>query len=249
MRASVYLRPAKWRNAARRRIFEALAPRRISVHSGCATEYLGSSYGGWPVPVGLLGPGSVAYSVGAGGDVSFDLALIERTGCVVHSFDPAPAATMHVREHGSPNFFFHNVAIWTHSGELTMFRAANPEHMALSAVDLQQTGAAVVVPCRTIESIRSELGHEHIDLIKLTMDGAEYEFVPHLALSEWHTQVLVVNLQHTRSPRAAWALVADLRARGFVPVARKRPAGYTFVLESNLGRPIARSYGSDLWPW
>lgn len=237
MRASVYLRPAKWRNAARRRIFEALAPRRIAVVSGCAVEYLGSDYGGWPVPTELLGPGAVAYSVGAGGDVSFDLALIERTGCVVHSFDPAPAAAIHAREQRDPRFFFHNVAVWTHSGELTMFRAANPEHMALSAVDLQQTGAAVTVACRTIESIRTELGHEHVDLLKLTMDGAEYELVPHLQLSRWHTKVLVVNLQHNRPPREAWALVADLRDAGWVPVARKPPAGYTFVHQSSVPAP------------
>jgi FkbM family methyltransferase len=231
---SAYLRPAKWRNAARRRIFEAVVPRRVPVRSDCATEYLGSDYGGWAVPVALLDQNSVAYSIGAGGDVSFDTELIRRTGCVVHSFDPAPQAKIHAEQQTSPNFFFHNVAIWSYSGELEMFRAANPSHMALSAVDLQQTKNAVVVPCRTIESIRTEAGHEQIDLLKLTMDGAEYDFVPHLDLSSWHTRVLVVNFQHNRPLRHAWSLIADLRNRGFVPIARKPPAGYTFVEESSL---------------
>jgi len=228
----VYLRPSKWRNAARRRTFEALAHRRIQVREGCASEHLGSAYGGWPVPVQLLDRRSVAYAVGAGGDVSFDIELIARTGCVVHSFDPAPAARAHAEKQADPNFFFHNFAIWSHSGELTMYRAANPQHMALSAVDLQQTKAAVTVPCRTIESLRRELGHERIDLLKLTIDGAEYELVPHLDLAGWHTRVFVVNLQHTRPPREAWALAAMLEDSGFVPVARKGPAGYTFVEES-----------------
>src|SRR5271156_3478549 len=89
MAMSVYLRPAKWRSAAKRRVFEAVVPRRVHVRSGCATEYLGTSYGGWPAPVQLLDQSSVAYSIGAGGDVSFDTELIRRTGCVVHSFDPA----------------------------------------------------------------------------------------------------------------------------------------------------------------
>jgi FkbM family methyltransferase len=231
---SAYLRPAKWRNAARRRIFEAVVPRRVPVRSDCATVYLGSSYGGWPVPVALLNRGSVAYSIGAGGDVSFDVELIRRTGCVVHSFDPAPEARKTAEQQTNPNFFFHNVAIWSHSGELEMFRAANPAHMALSAVNLQQTKSSVVVPCRTIESVRTELGHERIDLLKLTMDGAEYEFVPHLDLSSWHTKVLIVNLQHNRPPRQARALVANLREKGYVPIARKAPAGYTLVEESSV---------------
>jgi FkbM family methyltransferase len=204
------------------------------VRSDCSTEYLGSTYGGWPVPVQLLDEGSVAYSIGAGGDVSFDLELIRRTGCVVHSFDPAPEAKAHADEQISPNFFFHNVAIWTHSGELEMFRAANPSHMALSAVDLQETQNSVVVPCRTIESMRAEIGHDRIDLLKFTVDGAEYDLVPHLDLSGWRTRVLVVNLQHNRPIRQARDLIAHLRGRGFVPVARKPPAGYTLVDESLL---------------
>jgi FkbM family methyltransferase len=231
---SAYLRPAKWRNAARRRIFEAVVPRRVQLRSGCATELLGSGYGGWPVPVSLLDQNSVAYSIGAGGDVSFDSELIRRTGCVVHSFDPAPEAKIHAEQQTSPNFFFHNVAIWTHSGEVEMFRAANPEHMALSAVNLQQTRSSVTVPCRTIDSIRTEMGHDRIDLIKLTMDGAEYEFVPHLDLSGWQTKVLVVNFQHNRPPRQAWDLIELLRNKGFEPVARRPPAGYTFVDESSM---------------
>jgi FkbM family methyltransferase len=236
---SVYLRPAKWRNAARRRIFEAVVWRRVPVRSDCATEYVGNSYGGWPVPLQLLDRNSVAYSIGAGGDVSFDAELIRRTGCVVHSFDPAPEAKIHADQQTSPNFFFHNVAIWTHSGELEMFRAANPSHMALSAVDLQQTQNSVVVPCRTIESIRTEMGHERIDLLKLTMDGAEYDFVPHLDLLRWHTKVLVVNFQHNRPMRLAWTLIANLRDMGFVPIARKPPAGYTFVDEASVEMPAS----------
>jgi FkbM family methyltransferase len=152
----------------------------------------------------------------------------------VHSFDPAPEANAHADEQSSPNFFFHNVAIWSHSGELEMFRAANPRHMALSAVDLQQTHRSVVVPCRTIESVRDEMGHDRIDLLKFTVDGAEYDLIPHLDLSRWRTRVLVVNLQHNGPLREAWRLIANLRERGFVPIARKGPAGYTLVDESSL---------------
>jgi FkbM family methyltransferase len=235
---STYLRPAKWRNAVKRRIFKAVVARPVSLRNGCPTEHLGNAYGGWLAPVQLLDESSVAYSIGAGGDVSFDIALIERTGCVVHSFDPAPEAKRTAEQQTSPNFFFHNVALWTYSGELEMFRAADPSHMALSAVNLQQTNDSIVVPCRTVESIRAEMGHERIDLLKITMDGAEYDFVPHLELSKWHTKVLVVNLQHNRPVREAWALIAGLRDKGFVPVARKAPACYTFVEESSLGRKL-----------
>jgi FkbM family methyltransferase len=226
--AREYLRPTKWRNAVRRRIFAATVPRRVELDPRADTEYVGTAYGGWPAPVQLLNRSSVVYSVGAGGDVTFDLGLIERTGCEVHSFDPTPEAARHIAEHAHPRLWFHNVAVWTHTGELTMHVAADPGHMALAAVNLQHTDRSVVVRCRTIESARAEFGHERIDLIKLTVDGGEYHLLPKLDLARWGTRVLVVALHHNRPVRAAVALIAGLRDQGFVPVARKG-TGYTFV--------------------
>ena len=236
-----YLRPTKWRNAARRRIFAATVPRRVELHPRADTEFVGTAYGGWPVPLQLLNRSSVVYSVGAGGDVTFDLGLIERTGCEVHSFDPTPEAARHVAAHAHPRLTFHSAAIWTHAGELTMHHAADPSHMALSAVNLQQTDRSVVVPCRTIEATRAELGHDRIDLIKLTVDGGEYDLVPQLDFARWDTRVLVVALHHNRPAGAALALIAGLRDQGFVPVARKS-TGYTFV---GPGRPTVRRPASQ----
>src|SRR5665213_4282517 len=54
-------------------------------------RFLGSSYGGWAIPLSAsLGPLSTVYSFGVGLDISFDLALIETVGCTVHGFDPTP---------------------------------------------------------------------------------------------------------------------------------------------------------------
>ncbi|MHB1537101.1 MAG: FkbM family methyltransferase [Solirubrobacteraceae bacterium] len=223
-----YLRPAKWHNAVKRRMFAALAPRLVELRHDCPTEYLGTPYGGWSVPTQLIGKDWVAYSIGAGGDISFDMELIRRTGCRVLSFDPAAAARMH---EGSdcPRYTFYNCAIWHRPGELEMYMAENPEHMALSAVNLQRSRRSIVVPCRTVESVRQEHGHEKIDLIKLTMDGAEYDFVPHLDLQGWSTKVVVMAVHHNRSVRAARDLFSHMSAEGFSAVARKPPAGYTWV--------------------
>jgi FkbM family methyltransferase len=225
---AAYLQPAKWSNAARRRRFQARVPRVVTLHPAPGIERVGTAYGGWPVPLRLLDSSSVVYSVGAGDDISFDVGLIERTGCEVHSFDPTPEAAEHVAANRHDGLTFHNVAIWTYSGRLTMHRTANPAHMALSAVNLQGTDRTVEVPCRTIESIRRELGHEEITLLKLAVDGGEYDLVPRLELARWTTRVLVVAFQHNRPASAVGRLVAGLGDQGFLPVAR-RGTGLTFV--------------------
>jgi FkbM family methyltransferase len=223
-----YLRPVKWRNAARRRVFRHRLSRAVQPQGGVPTTYLGTDFGGWPVPLHALDAHAVAYSVGAGGDVSFDVELLRRTGCEVHSFDPTLGAARHVAQVGEPRLAFHRLAIWTYDGEVEMFEAANPDNMALSIPNLQNTRTSLTVPCRTIETIRRELGHEHIDLIKLTVDGGEYELVPTLDLDQWGTRVLVVAFQHNEPAAHALELIERLGARGYEPVARKGPNGFTF---------------------
>ena len=227
-----YARPIKWRNAARRRVFCERLKREVAVRSDCTTTYLGTAYGGWPVPLDALDRRSVAYSVGAGGDVSFDVELIRRVGCEVHSFDPASGAAQHVAAIDEPGLAFHPVAVWVRDGDLEMFEAASPGNMALSVANLQNMHHSVRVPCRTIETSRRELGHEHVDLIKLTVDGGEYELVPTLDLERWHTRVLVIALHHNERAGRALELVEHLHRRGFDPVARKGATGFTFCREA-----------------
>lgn len=59
---------------------------------------LGSSYGGWWVIEDELKPGSVVISCGAGEDISFDVELANKYGCVLCMVDPTPRAITHIQE-------------------------------------------------------------------------------------------------------------------------------------------------------
>src|SRR5205823_748224 len=59
---------------------------------------IGTDYGGWTVPDGAIDASWVCYCGGVGYDVSFDLGLVERYGCVVHAFDPTPSAIRYAHE-------------------------------------------------------------------------------------------------------------------------------------------------------
>src|SRR5258708_1002167 len=58
-------------------------------------EKLGSSYGGWIIPVDYLNKKSICYMVGAGEDISFDFAVAKRFRCEVLIFDPTPRSKAH----------------------------------------------------------------------------------------------------------------------------------------------------------
>jgi hypothetical protein len=65
-------------------------------------QVLGSRYGGWAIPEGFLRADSIAYTVGVGEDISFDLALVNTYGCKVFAFDPTPIAVEFMRKSRLP---------------------------------------------------------------------------------------------------------------------------------------------------
>src|ERR1043166_677122 len=71
----------------------------------CDYEVLGTEYGGWPVVAGTVSPASIVYSFGVGEDISFDVALIESTGCQIWAFDPTPKSQNWVSKQSLPRQF------------------------------------------------------------------------------------------------------------------------------------------------
>lgn len=197
--------------------------------------FLGSSYGGYGVPDGVIDSSWTCYCAGTGADISFDLALVERYGCHVFAYEPAPEAQQYVREAsaGVEGFAFMPVGLAPSDGHVTFYRAADPEHMALSTADLQGTRDAVEAPVRSVPSLMRELGHERVDLLKLAVEGTEYELLESLDLGALGVRLLLVEFTWSQPGSAAIDASGRLRAAGYVPIYRNH-ADVTFIRESDL---------------
>lgn len=137
------------------------------------------SYGGYLVPTAELSKESVCYLAGTGTDITFDLLLIARFGCEVHAFDPVPAAGDHVRVAAShePRLRFHPVALWRADDELTFHAPRVNGYVSHSAVNLHDTPVAFTASARSVRSIMGELGHNGVDLLKVSAEGSEHAIV------------------------------------------------------------------------
>ncbi|HEX6458838.1 MAG TPA: FkbM family methyltransferase [Thermoleophilaceae bacterium] len=195
--------------------------------------YLGSGYGGYGIPDGVITPDWTCYCIGTGRDITFDLALIDRYGCEVFACDPAPEAEPYVREAaaGVERFSFLPVAVGPQDGTSRLYRSADPAHMALSTGDLEGTGETVEVPMRSLPSLMREFGHERIDLIKLAVEGLEYELLESIKPAELGARVLLVEFTWSRPAAAAFKATEALRAQGYLPVYRN-VSDVTFVHET-----------------
>ncbi|HSZ13704.1 MAG TPA: FkbM family methyltransferase [Solirubrobacteraceae bacterium] len=187
--------------------------------------HLGSPYGGWVIPGGMIEPSWICYSVGAGGDIGFDLDLIERYGITVRAFDAVAGYVEDAiaQAAGEPCFTAHHAAIATSDGPVRMQLTHDPHSRSVSSAGLYESARFVELPGRTLSSLMAELGDDHIDLLKLDIEGGEYELMPTLSLRDLGTKVFAVQLHHTGSVRDAHGLIARLHEEGYEPVAC-RPA-------------------------
>jgi FkbM family methyltransferase len=231
------LRPAKVSSALRRRWFERRLGL-IQVSGRGDPIALGTSYGGWMIPRAAIEPGWTCYCVGAGGDISFDLELIRSFDARVRCIEPAEAYVADAVEKaaGEARFSAHRAALAVDDGPLRMQHTHHPGSRSLSPANLYDTREFVEVPGRTLQSLAAELGDERIDLLKLDIEGGEYELLPAIDLQGLGVKVLAIQLHHNRGVASARRLIADLGARGYEPVAMLPIVKLTFVRREELRR-------------
>jgi FkbM family methyltransferase len=183
----------------------------VSVQDRQATEYHGTDYGGWAVVPDALSSETVVYSFGVGDDISFDLSMIRKYGLTVHAFDPTPRSIAWVREQSMPpQFVFHDIGIGDHDGTLTLFPPKKESHKSFTLIDRSATQrqVGVEVPVRRLSTVMRGLGHEHIDVLKMDIEGAEYDVLrtleeddiyPAQVLVEFHHRFVPDGIERTRS--------------------------------------------------
>lgn len=147
----------------------------------------------WIHPAGLTSKSTV-FSVGVGINVSFDIQLIEEHGCIIHAFDPTPESIDYVRTRNMPpQFNFHPVGLSSEDGEAVFFPPKDSRMISHRMhMDLETGQTGVVVPVRTLTTLMEETGVKEIDILKLDIEGAEYEVIPEIcSLGKWIKQVCI----------------------------------------------------------
>lgn len=171
---------------------------RIRTELDLPVEVHGTTYGGAAIWPGALNARSVVYSLGVGEDLSFDLSLIATHGVVVHAFDPTPRSIDWVaRQDLPPRFHFHPWAVADRDGVLELHPPSDPGHVSHRAVPTTGGGGdPVEARCRRVTSIAAELGHGRIDLLKVDIEGFEYNVLDDLLGSGPEVDQIVVEFHH-----------------------------------------------------
>jgi FkbM family methyltransferase len=144
-------------------------------------KWYGNQYGGFYVYPKFLNQNSIIYSFGIGEDISFDISVIENHNCHVFGFDPTPKSIKWVKQHQSlpSKFIFFEYGIADKSGMIDFYLPKNIEHVSGSFIkqDNVDDKQKVLVEMKSWEDIVNTLGHSQIDVLKMDIEGAEYNIL------------------------------------------------------------------------
>lgn len=152
-------------------------------------EYEISSLGNpkfeWHFLADRLNSESNVLSFGMGIDISFEERLAEQFECVVHCFDPTPAAIEHAVPivRSNPRIKMHPVGIFSRDQVVKFYKPVEQGLGSLSATNLTYSSVYLEAPVKRLYTIMRGLKIEKIDYLKIDIEGAEHGVIDDMLFS------------------------------------------------------------------
>ncbi len=185
------------------------------------SQWYGNAYGGFFAHPDSIKDTSIVYSFGIGEDISFDLSLYQAHKCQVFCFDPTPKSIAWMSKQELPQTFsFYDYGISSKDEKVDFYLPKNQDHVSGSLIQHKNINAEnkVEVQMRTLQSVVAELGHTYIDVLKMDVEGVEYDVVEDVLnaevtigqiLIEFHDRFFEDGLHKSRE------VVQKLNAKGY----------------------------------
>lgn len=188
-------------------------------------RWYGNDHAGFFLCTESLDAKAIVYSIGTGTDASFDLDVMKELGCKVFAFDPTPKSIRWVADSKlPPDFIFTPLGLGIRNETAVFYLPKNDAYVSGSVIqnDFVDQGKRVEVELRTLRTFVTKHGHEKIDVLKMDIEGAEYEVLPDILNSGIQIGQILVEFHHRMVEDGyakTKAAVQLLRDHGFVPFA------------------------------
>lgn len=204
-------------------------------------KWFGNNYGGFYVAENILNKSSIVYSFGIGEDISFDNEIISNIGCNIFAYDPTPKSVRWVKENVKlKEFKFTPIGIAKEKGLKNFYLPDNENHVSGSINILRTIKASKSIDLQfdNLINIMNKNKHKRIDLLKMDIEGAEYEVIDFIKENNININQILVEFhphlekQGRKKTRKA---IKDLESMGYRIFARSETfLEYSFVKNQNI---------------
>ena len=207
---------------------------RSRVEVRCRVE----AHGGWWLCPAGLPAGGRAYCFGIGEDLELERVLATRFAMRVFAFDPTPWTVAWMAGQELPDGLdYRPLGLAAYDGRAFFHEPGRRTSSHSMIVREGQTGRGAEVEVRRLPTLLRELGHDGIDLLKLDIEGAEYEVIEDLRSADVRPDQLLVEFHHRFAAIGNQKTEAALRSLGEL--------GYRIFHISPSGREYGFLRGAD----
>lgn len=179
--------------------------------------YVGSKYHGYHVPANFLTKNSICYCIGAGEDISFDTELKIMFDSKVFIFDPAPEGKNHFKQLvdctakgeqltiGDAEPFTYRInatqlseityvdkGVWDQDTVLKFYDPGIENYASHSVELFKDSKNFIEAPVDRLKNFMKKFNHQHIDLVKMEIEGAEYTVINTIVEDKLDVKVILV---------------------------------------------------------
>lgn len=193
--------------------------------------------GGWSYMPEGLNRDSIVYSLGVGDEIDFDLSIIDQFEVQVFGFDPTPNSVDMLDSSKLPRrYHFYPWAVTATDGSLKFYprlrKDGSKSDIMFTMIPEEETkNDAIDVPAYSLATITEKLGHDRIDVLKMDIEGAEYQVLDGLLSSPILPTQLLVEFHHR--------FVDDGLNKTYDIIHSLREIGYRIFAISEIGREIS----------
>lgn len=142
---------------------------------------IGNKYGGYVLATDIIPDEPVVYSFGIGEDLSFDQEMMDDYNAIVFAFDPTPKSELYIKgnEISKRNGFnYQSIGLSDKVRNTCFYLPKNKNHVSGSEISRDELeNEPINVYVKDIYTIANELGHKKINVLKMDVEGSEFEVI------------------------------------------------------------------------
>lgn len=138
---------------------------------------------------------AIIYSLGVLSDTAFDEAISHKFGCPIYLFDPSNIAKDHIDKVNNPKFLFSQVGVWKETCDIEF---STPKYGGSPSMVLKWSGKQFTHRCVDLKEIMAQNEHEHIDLIKMDIEGAAFGVLNRMLDIEIYPRQIIAEFERPR---------------------------------------------------